>query len=265
MRHHPAVALVVALSLSGTSAACGGVAPRPLAAPPLQRLLELEQSPAVSGDQVYAGRVYALDGRPNPLFTYERRVKEVGLGVTSTHITHDPTGAVVVMQSAEHTPTYGLQRADMIHRQTGATASVVVMGEEAVYTLKDGAHETTARERLEAPLVAGPTTFGYILAHWAELTRGETLPIRFAVLERGESIGFALEQVEAPEGRTIVRMKPTSLLVRLAVAPTYFQFETTSRRILEYTGRVPPLERIDDRLETLNARVAYSFVAPAFR
>lgn len=265
MRHHPAVALVVVLSVSGTFAACAGIAPHPLAAPQLQRLLELEQSPAVSGDQVYEGRVYALDGRPNPLFSYERRVKGGGSSVTSTHITHDPTGAVVVMQCAAHTPTYELQRADMIHRQTGATASVVMMGEEAVYTLNDGTHETTARERLEAPLVAGPTMFGYILAHWAALTRGETLPIRFAVLERGESIGFALERVEAPEGRTIIRMKPTSLVVRLAVAPTYFQFDTASRRILEYTGRVPPLEQIDGQLETLDARVAYSFVAPAFR
>lgn len=265
MRHHPAVALVVVLSATGAIAACGGIAPHPLAASQLQRLLELEQSPAVAGDQVYEGRVYALDGRPNPLFSYQRRVKGVGSSVTSTHITHDPTGAVVVMQSAAHTPAYELQRADMIHRQAGASASVVVMGEDAVYTLHDGTHATTAKERLEAPLVAGPTMFGYILTHWAELTRGERLPIRFAVLERGESIGFALEQVEAPDGRTIIRMTPTSLLVRLAVAPTYFQFDTTSRRILEYTGRVPPLERVDNRLETLNARVAYAFVAPAFR
>ena len=261
MRHHP----VVALSVSGTFAACGGIARRSLPSAPLQRLLELEQSPTAAGDQVYEGRVYALDGRPNPLFSYERRVQTVDSSVTSTHITHDPTGAVVVMQSAAHTPTYELQRADMIHRQTGATASVVVIGEEAVFTLHDGTHATSTRERLEAPLVAGPTTFGYILAHWAELTRGETLPIRFAVLERGESIGFALKQVEAPDGRTIIRMKPTNLLVRLAVAPTYVQFDTTSRRILEYTGRVPPLEQVGNRLKTLDARVAYAFVAPAFR
>jgi hypothetical protein len=265
MHQTPAIVLIVALSASGALAACGGITPHPLPPPQLQRLVELEQTPAASGDQVYEGRVYALDGRPSPLFSYERRVQSAGSSVTSTHITHDPTGAVVVMQSAVHAPTYELQRADMIHRQTGTTASVVVMGHEAVYTLNDGTHATSTRERPQAPLVAGPTMFGYILAHWAELTRGETLPIRFAVLERGESIGFALEQVEAPEGRTIIRMKPTSLLVRLAVAPTYFQFDTASRRILEYTGRVPPLEQIDDRLETLDARVAYSFVAPAFR
>jgi hypothetical protein len=28
---------------------------------------------------------------------------------------------------------------------------------------------------------------------------------------------------------------------------------------------VPPLERVNDRLETLDARVQYTFVAPAFQ
>jgi hypothetical protein len=59
-------------------------------------------------------------------------------------------------------------------------------------------------------------------------------------------------------------MTPSNPLVRLVVSPTYFHFDTRSRRILEYTGRVPPLQRRGDSLATLDARVAYSFVAPAF-
>jgi len=219
----------------------------------------------MAGDRIYEGRVYALDGRAQPLFRYERRV----LGdetLTSTHVTHDPQGAIVVVQSAVHSPSYDLHRADMIHRQTGTTASVVVANGEATFTLGDGSYDqTTFRERLHDPLVAGPTMFGYILAHWDQLTHGAHLPIRFAVLERGESLGFVLDQIDAPQGRTIIRMSPSSLIVRLAVAPTYFQFDTASRRIIEYTGRVPPLEQVDNRLTTLDARVAYSFVAPAFR
>jgi hypothetical protein len=60
-------------------------------------------------------------------------------------------------------------------------------------------------------------------------------------------------------------MKPSNVLVRMAVAPTYFEFDTTTRKILEYTGRVPPLESVNDRLHTLDARVAYRFVAADFR
>ena len=265
MRKAHSLVLFVALVLAGVLAACGSITPRPLPSPQLERLNAIQDRPSSTGDQIYEGRVYALDGRPDPLFRYERRVRQAGVAVTSTHITHDLTGAVVVVQSAVHSPAYELQRADMIHRQTGSSASVAVANGEATYTLHDGVRETTTHERVGDPVVAGPTMFGYILAHWDELTRGTSLPIRFAVLERGESLGFVLDQVEAPEGCTIIRMKPTNALVRLAVAPTYFQFDAKSRQILEYTGRVPPLERIKDRLATLDARVTYSFVAPAFR
>ena len=257
--------MLVTLSLTSMLAACGGIRPRPLAPENLRRLAAIQSAPATAGDQIYVGRVYALDGRPEPLFRYDRRIQRTGNAVTSTHVTYDPTGAIVVVQSALHSPKYELQRADMIHGQTGASASVAVVNGEAIYTLHDGVHQTTSRERVGDPLVAGPTMFGYILAHWEELNRGMVLPIRFAVLERGESFGFTLDKVEAAQGQTIVRMKPTSPLVRLAVAPTYFHFDTNSRQIREYTGRVPPLEQIGNRLATLDARVTYSFVAPAFR
>jgi hypothetical protein len=231
----------------------------------LDQLEAIQQAPASTGEQIYEGRVYALDGRAEPLFRYERRVHTDGPAITSTHITHDPSGAVVVIQSAVHSPTYELTRADMIHRQTGASASVAGANDEATFTLTDGERENVSRERVQHPVVAGPTMFGFILAHWDELSRGASIPIRFAVLERGETIGFLLDKVDAPEGRTTIRMRPSSLVVRLAVASTYFQFDTASRQIIEYTGRVPPLEQVQDRLETPDARVQYTFRAPEFR
>ncbi|HJZ73737.1 MAG TPA: hypothetical protein VKE51_18475 [Vicinamibacterales bacterium] len=260
-----AVVLLLILGAASLLAACGGLASRPLAPHALDRLVDIETRPDATGEQIYEGRVYALDGRTDPLFRYERRVVDAGTAVTSTHITHDPSGAVVVVQSAVHSRSYALQRADLIHRQTGTSASVVVANGEAAFTLNDGERERTSHERVADPVVAGPTMFGFILAHWNELVSGAPLPIRFAVLERGESLGFVLDRVDGPEGLTVIRMKPTSVLVRLAVAPTYFQFDTASRQILEYTGRVPPLERSGDRLTTLDGRVAYTFRAPAFR
>jgi hypothetical protein len=65
------------------------------------------------------------------------------------------------------------------------------------------------------PVVAGPTMFGFILAHWDELARGAPLPIRFAVIERRETIGFTLAKVDSAPGVTTIRMNPSSLVVRL--------------------------------------------------
>lgn len=256
---------IVALASVTQLAACTRITAQPLPGTSKQRLFSLERQPAAAGEQIYEGQVYALDGRLDPLFRYERRVSESGDTVTSTHITHDPTNAVVVVQSAVHSPGYDLRRADLIHGQSGVTASVVIANGQATFTLDDGRDRTTSTEQIEAPFVAGPTMFGFIQEHWDDLVARRSLPIRFAVLERGESIGFVLDTVDAPTGRTIVRMRPSSPLVRLAVAPTYFQFDSKTKRILEYTGRVPPFEDRDGRLTTLDARVAYTFRTAEFR
>jgi len=245
--------------------ACAGV-PQPTPSPHVARmLLEAQQAPALTGDQVYEGRVYALDARPDPLFRYERRVQRAGDGWKSTHLSFDPAGAAVVLQSATHSNGYEFRQGELIHGQTGATASAEIAGGEIIFTLTDAGKTTIAREAMTAPVIAGPTTFGYILAHWDELEAGATLPVRFAVLERAETIGFDLEKVESVLGQTTIRMRPSYLAMRMLLAPTFFHFDTASRRILEYTGRVPPLELVNERLRTLDARVAYRFIAADFR
>ena len=257
--------VLIALASASQLAACTRITPRSLPRPLRDHLIDLQRQPTTAGEQIYEGRVYALDGRPEPLFRYERRVQKTGDNVTSTHITHDAEDGVVVVQSAVHARDYTLRRADLIHGQSGISASVVASNGQATFTLNDGERQTTSTEQIDAPLVAGPTMFGFIQQHWNELAGGRSLPIRFAVLERGESIGFMLDTVDAPAGRTIVRMRPTSALIRLAVASTYFQFDSKSRQILEYTGRVPPLEDVGGQLTTLDARVSYTFRATEFR
>src|SRR5262249_7323283 len=196
----------IVLLAAGVLSACGGTVPGTLQPHSLDRLKAVEQTPASTGDQIYEGRVYSLDGRHQPPFRYERRVEARESGMTSTHITYDPSGEVVVVQSAEHSPSYELARAEMIHRQTGASASVVVSNGRATFTLKDGEAESVSDEAVQDPVVAGPTMFGFILAHWDELRRGASIPIRFAVLERRETLRFVLDEVARYDGRTTIRM-----------------------------------------------------------
>ena len=239
--------------------------PLPLAPVALDELISVQQTPHSAGQQVYEGMVYSLDSRPEPLFRYERRVRSEGTNLVSNHVTYDSAGSIVVIQSAEHTSGYDLLRAGMIHRQTGASGSVEVSGNRALFTLDEGGRVSRASEKVDDPVVAGPTMFGYIVAHWHELMSGAALPIRFALIERLETIGFTLERVDSPQDQTTIRMQASNPLLRLAVASTYFHFDTKTRKILEYTGRVPPLESVNGRLRALDARVAYHFVAADFR
>jgi hypothetical protein len=63
------------LIASGVATACAsGTKPSPLAPHVRSAIEAVQQSPATAGAQVYEGQVFALDGRPAPLFRYARRV-----------------------------------------------------------------------------------------------------------------------------------------------------------------------------------------------
>jgi hypothetical protein len=258
--------LAAALLVTLTTLACTNAVTPSLAPVPLAMLTAIQDAPSQTGTPIYEGRVSPLDGSAQDvLFRYERRVRLEEGHVTSSHITRNPAGEVVVLQRADHTPTYGLLSAEMLHRQAGTSSAVRVAGNQLTFTLTEGTKVSTATEVVSDPVVAGPTMFGYILTQWDALNAGQSLPIRFAVLERKETLGFTLKKVDAAPGRTVIRMTPTSLLVRLAVAPTEFEFDSTSRKILGYSGRVPPLRNVNGQLKTLDARVDYTFRAADFQ
>ena len=172
---------------------------------------------------------------------------------------------MVVTQVAEHDARYALRRANLIQRQSGLAGSVEVDGDQLRFTLRKDGKTSTATETVGAPLVAGPTMFGFIVHHWDDLAAGRTVPLRFAVLENNRSIGFVLERVAQDSDRLTIRMTASNWLVRRFVAPTFFYFDASTRKVLGYDGRVPPLERVNDELRSLDARVRYTHYAATFR
>ena len=237
-----------------------------LPAEPAAELAAIQQSPERTGARIYEGKVFSLDStRTAPLFRYDRRVRATASGFVSTHITRDPADSVVVTQIAEHDSAYVVTRASLIQKQSGLTGSVDVAGDRLHFTLVKDGKLSTATESAIAPLVAGPTMFGFILKHWNELTSGRTVPLRFAVLELNKSIGFVLERVAEQPDRLTIRMTASSWLVRRFVAPTYFYFDPATKKVLGYDGRVPPLEQVGDDLRTLDARVHYTHYAAVYQ
>lgn len=106
---------------------------------------------------------------------------------------------------------------------------------------------------------------GYIFRHLRALEAGQTFPVRLAVLERLETLGFELERVPDESKRTRIRMRPSSLLVRLAVEPIYFTFETATGKLQRLEGRVPTKLPTPDGFSDFDARVDYRFVAASYR
>lgn len=270
--------IVFALTAASVLPACRQSPTTPPEVPPVP--------PAVTtrGESIYVGKVFPLrEPASAPTYVYERRVEDRGDTRTSTHVTRDPSGAVVLAETAVHDRAYALQSYTLHANQLGQTGGVDVVGDRITFRLNDKDGPRTSVERQAGPVVVGPTLVGYIVENLAQLRTGKTRRVRMAIPERMETIGFELAVDDAAAGHTRVVMKPTSPFLKLAVDPIHFTFETTtkapavepsaagspadgtSEKLVRLEGRVPTKIWKNGRLADFDARVEYSFVADRYR
>ena len=209
------------------------------------------------GTAIYDGAVHTADGRR--AFEYTRSSRQDGDQRVSVHRSRDAeSGREVTLQSATHTEAYALARAVEHHHQLGIRSEVVVDGDRiAMTTVRNGRIRTTRRS-LSAPAVVGPTLFGFVLDHWDELERGNSVRIRFVVPERRRTYAFDLRLTEQNDETTTISMRARSALVRGAVPTMHMVFATASREVLRYEGRIPP--RLNGK--PVDAQVEYTMHAP---
>jgi hypothetical protein len=250
------IRLLVALCLFA-SVGCASPPP-PLTSSGRLRLSALRTE---AGPLIYEGTV-AAQGGSEPLFRYERRVAEHGGGLRSTHLTYDLAGEIVVAQRAAHDAAYRLTSFEEVHRQTGVVSRLHVAEDGSLrFEVQRGDELREVVEGPGDPVVVGPTLFGYTLAHWDELLAGETLAVRFAATERGESFGFTLQLQDQEDSSTTIAFTASSAFVRLVMDPMLLVFDAEGGAVLRYQGRVPPRR---DGTDELDADVDYRMVA-AFR
>jgi hypothetical protein len=250
--------------------AAGAAAQEPvrLDAAGLAHLQSLQRAPESAGTLIYRGTVFAQrapDG--TPLFSYERRVGRTASGLSSAHITHTPGGEVLIAEQAQFSADYALARFDATNRQLGYSGSVVLSqgGRHLEYRLVEGERVSTASEDVSDPVVSGPSLHGFILHHWDALGQGKRLPVRMIVMAKKTTYGFDIRRFGEADGRTAFSITPSNWLLRLAIAPLMVTFDSSSRNVLRYEGRVPPMRAEGGKLKALDARVDYAMHVPVYR
>jgi hypothetical protein len=228
----------------------------------------LRQRPEAAGELVYRGSVFARDAAAAAqLFEYERRVREVPGGMVSAHITRDGRGDVIIAESAHTDTAYAVRRFDAINRQGAYVGSALVSadGRRIDYRLQHEGSTRTASESVSDPIVTGPSLHGFVQQHWDTLVAGKTIPVRMIVMTRMESFGFDIRHAGEANGRTTFTIVPGSVWLRLMVAPLSVTFDSTTRHVVRYEGRVPPMREVDGKLRDLDARVDYTMAMPRYR
>jgi hypothetical protein len=247
-----------------TAAACHAQLPQPV----LSRLETLQTKPESAGALVYQGSTFPQrQPAGNPLFRYERRVLDTATGPTASHITSDLAGRVIILESATLSSAYEVRRFEVTNRQSGFTGSVQVSsdGRHLEYELNDNGKVSKASEDVSAPVVCGPSLFGFILKLWEPLKAGTTIPVRMVVLQEKTTYGFDLKFGKSANDQATFTLTPSNFLVRMAVAPLTVTLDTRTRAPVRYEGRVPPMESVDGKLNNLDARVDYGSMSPVYR
>lgn len=216
-----------------------------------------------AGETIYFGKSFPLGkAASEPEFIYERRVGSRDGVSEATHLTRTKEGVIALADSATYTESYELIDYTLYFDQQGRSGSIEVDDERGVTLTYNGKSKT---EAAQGPVVVGPTLVGFLFHRLDALRAGEKLVVRFAVLDRLETMPFEFTAESAPEGSTKIVMKAQSALVALAIAPVHFTFETATGKLVRIEGRVPPKLIRDGALYDFDARVEYEFSAPAYR
>ena len=247
-----------------TAVACHAQLPPPV----FSILYAVQTKPESAGALVYRGSTF-----PNrqsmgvPLFRYDRRVLDAAAGTTASHITSDPAGRVIILESATLSNQYDVRRFEVTNQQSGFSGSVHVSndGRRLEYELNENGKVSKASEDVSAPVVCGPSLFGFIQRQWEPLKAGATIPVRMVVLQEKTTYGFDLKFGKSTNDQAMFTLTPSNFLIRMAIAPLTVTLDARTKAPVRYEGRVPPMESVDGKLKSLDARVEYTSVSPVYR
>jgi hypothetical protein len=201
---------------------------------------------SASSAQRLAGVIYAKgSSRTTPLYRWEADLDNSSGRWRSRYRT--PQGELsledeVLWNGRE------LRRYSYVRHNTSENSSVEHVGKKLIYTRSFGGYPgERAEEDFDPNFMVGPTVLPYVQRHWAELMKGEELRIRYGVLDRLQSYGFELNlergRPSSIKDAVVIRMRATSLFVRMAVDPVYLVWSRDGQILYEMSGRMMPIAK----------------------
>ncbi len=189
------------------------------------------------------GRIYAPDAKTGRVLFTWRLERDVTTGRwRSTYRTLAGTLAAEdeVAWDGDVFRTYRYTRPPI-----GEVASVERRGRELLYRQVVNGVARERREVFDERMTVGPTVIPWVQRHWEMLGAGRELTVRYAVLDQLRSFEFRLTLVEehpaAGPGAAVVKMTPSSALLRLFVTPVYLLFSQDSGVFRGMIGRLLPV------------------------
>jgi hypothetical protein len=200
--------------------------------------------------QIRDAKVYELGHRDGPVLFYQRiELSKTPEGKQKRVTTiSDLQHKVAVLEVGEYSGDQ-LIRQHVKNFQTGESYEVLVSADKVTfqaYVLKGLDEKPKGPPKTmehEPTFITGPVFEPFLANHLEELQSGETVKVRLGVSEIQDTVGFKFwkpDKEQPLSGSSIlIRMKPTSFIIALAIDPFDLYFDPKTKRITRYVGRTP--------------------------
>ncbi len=191
------------------------------------------------------------------LFTGERVEK----GNQATVTTQSPDGKVAVIEEAtvqEGDPSK-IVRFQIHQKQTGEEGTLEVKDGKLHFSYTKNGKTDTDTEDYKENTIVGPTTLPYLKKHWDKILAGDDVDVRYASLDRKETVGFKFFKIGETDKAIIVKMKPTSIVIAAIVDPLIFTFYKDGSKLYELKGRAVPKRNVDGKWKDLDADIVFKY------
>jgi hypothetical protein len=224
-------------------------------------LLALIWIPTLAHGYELRGKLYEKGtDRTKLLFDWQRTEKNEGSSTITKSVFTAPDKSIAVVDEAVVTDGK-IRKYEVHHFQLGQEGSVVVDGNKLHFSYtKDGKTESNTEDLPEQFAVAA--TLVDTLGRNRELIlRGDTLKLRYAVLDRKETIGFSFFKVEEKKVNgveaVVIKMKPSSFIISALVDPLLFTLRKDDFRVMELVGRTLPKRKVEQQWKDLDCDIVY--------
>ncbi len=198
--------------------------------------------------------------RTNLLFDWQRTEKKEGAATVIKSVFTAPDKSIAVVDEAM--VAEGKLLKYQIHQlQIGQEGSLVVDGDKLRFSYtKDGKTETNT-EDLPENFAVSATLMENLARHRELILRGDTLKLRYAVLDRRETVGFSFFKIEEKKvggvDAVVIKMKPSSFLIAALVDPIIITLRKEDFRVLELVGRTVAKRKVEERWKDLDCDIVY--------
>lgn len=217
--------------------------------------------PMVGHTVPLTGTAYDKDSHhQHVLFEWQRLETPVSGGLTIKTVFTSPDNSIAATEDV--LTENGKIKTYTVHQnQLGETGTMEVKDGKIHFSYTKEGKVSTNEEDLPDNLIIGPTLVDYLTQRKDLLLRGESVAVRFAVLDRKETVGFKFfkDSEGSFEGKpsVVIKMKPSSFVIAAIVDPLYFTFLKDEWKLAELVGRTIPKQKRDGKWKDLDADILY--------